>query len=474
MVSVFFRQSVPTEHSKEDRYELLECIGEGTYGKVYKARIKASDDPTIYALKAMKLTSASSDGLTMAACREIALLRELKHENVIRAKEIFMSKKSGPCLLFDYAEYDLWAIGDYYRKKQPVTSPPEALQKSLIWQILNGIHYLHSNWVLHRDLKPANILVMGAGPELGCVKIADLGMARIFQSPLKSFVDVDAVVVTYWYRSPELLLGAKHYTKAIDLWAIGCIMGEVMVTKPLFVARGGDKTKAYHKEQLAAIFGIMGFPVPVAYKSVNDRHWQGMDSMPEYQRFCEDFRTEMSQSNRPVKSLDKIYPSLASNPSKLALLTGLLRIDPVQRFTSATALKSSYFTEEPLPTRNVFENSLDYQLLPVRQVLQTDKEKEAGGAAGAGGAVAAAVAGSGSAGAVVSSGGGGGAGRVRKSSSLGMGSSGGAGVGAGVGGIGGVGGSVGGILGSGPVPAPSVMGAKQARPPVKRTKPDGL
>ena len=81
--------------------------------------------------------------------------------------------------------------------------------KSLLYQILDGIYYLHENWVLHRDLKPANILVMGDGPERGRVKIADMGFARLFNSPLKPLADLDPVVVTFWYRAPELLLGAR-------------------------------------------------------------------------------------------------------------------------------------------------------------------------------------------------------------------------------------------------------------------------
>ena len=91
----------------------------------------------------------------------------------------------------------------------------KGMVKSLLYQILDGIHYLHANWVLHRDLKPANILVMGEGPERGRVKIADMGFARLFNSPLKPLADLDPVVVTFWYRAPELLLGARHYTKAI-------------------------------------------------------------------------------------------------------------------------------------------------------------------------------------------------------------------------------------------------------------------
>jgi cyclin-dependent kinase 8/11 len=121
-------------------------------------------------------------------------------------------------LLFDFAEHDLWHIIKFHRaakaNKKPVMVP-KGMVKSLLYQILDGIHYLHSNWVLHRDLKPANILVMGEGPERGRVKIADMGFARLFNAPLKPLADLDPVVVTFWYRAPELLLGARHYTKAI-------------------------------------------------------------------------------------------------------------------------------------------------------------------------------------------------------------------------------------------------------------------
>jgi len=85
-----------------------------------------------------------------------------------------------------------------------------------MWQLFDGLNYMHSNWIFHRDLKPANILVMGEGQHAGTVKIADFGLARPFQSPLKELFH-DQVVVTIWYRAPELLLGAKHYTKAIGM-----------------------------------------------------------------------------------------------------------------------------------------------------------------------------------------------------------------------------------------------------------------
>lgn len=126
-------------------------------------------------------------------------------------------------LLFDFAEHDLWHIIKFHRaakaNKKPVMVP-KGMVKSLLYQILDGIHYLHSNWVLHRDLKPANILVMGEGAERGRVKIADMGFARLFNAPLKPLADLDPVVVTFWYRAPELLLGARHYTKAIGKFVL--------------------------------------------------------------------------------------------------------------------------------------------------------------------------------------------------------------------------------------------------------------
>lgn len=107
--------------------------------------------------------------------------------------------------------------------------PPPTL-KSLLHQLLLGVLHLHSHWILHRDLKPANILVTSSG----VVKIGDLGLARLARDPLLPLWNGDKVVVTIWYRAPELLLGARHYTPAIDLWAVGCIYAELLALRPIF------------------------------------------------------------------------------------------------------------------------------------------------------------------------------------------------------------------------------------------------
>ena len=243
----------------EDLFEFEGCkVGRGTYGHVFKAKRKAGSDSKEYALKKIEGTIVS-----LSACREISVLKELKNPNLINLQRVFLSPPphEGIWLLLDYAEYDLWHIIKHHMMKKKKREPviiPKAMVKSLLFQILDGIHYLHANWVLHRDLKPANILVMGEGPERGRVKIADLGFARHFCSPLKPLADVDPVVCTFWYRAPELLLGARHYTKAIDIWAIGCIFAELVTSEPIFHCGMEDAKPGnpYHYEQLHKIFQV--------------------------------------------------------------------------------------------------------------------------------------------------------------------------------------------------------------------------
>ncbi|GFU37429.1 cyclin-dependent kinase 8 [Trichonephila clavipes] len=139
-------------------------------------------------------------------------------------------------------------------------------------------------WHTKSCKKPANILVMGEGPERGRVKIADMGFARLFNSPLKPLADLDPVVVTFWYRAPELLLGARHYTKAIDIWAIGCIFAELLTSEPIFHCRQEDikTSNPYHHDQLDRIFNVMGFPL--------EKDWEDIKKMPEHTTLMKDFK----------------------------------------------------------------------------------------------------------------------------------------------------------------------------------------
>ncbi|KAH9419284.1 cyclin-dependent kinase 8 [Dermatophagoides pteronyssinus] len=347
MMDYEFKEKLAQERAKvEDLFEYEGCkVGRGTYGHVYKARPKESNDDRVYALKQIE-----GSGISMSACREIALLRELKHVNVINLQRVFLSHADRRVwLLFDYAEHDLWHIIKFHRSakaNKKTVHVPKGMVKSLIYQILAGIHYLHSNWILHRDLKPANILVMGEGRERGRVKIADMGFARLFNNPLKPLADLDPVVVTFWYRAPELLLGARHYTKAIDIWAIGCIFAELLTSEPIFHCRQEDiKTNnPYHQDQLDRIFNVMGFPM--------DKDWEDIKKMPEYNQLQKDFKKQPYTNCSLVKYMDK--HKIKSDTRAFVLLSRLLSMDPIKRITSEQAMQDPYFSEDPEPTQDVF------------------------------------------------------------------------------------------------------------------------
>jgi len=361
----FKKRTALAREKVEDIFEFEGCkVGRGTYGHVYKARRKDGTDPKEYALKQIEGT-----GLSMSACREIALLRELKHPNVINLRGVFLSHADRKVwLLVDYSEHDLWHIIKFHRAAKANGKPVmvhKGMVKSLLYQILDGIHYLHANWVLHRDLKPANILVMGEGPERGRVKIADMGFARLFNSPLKPLADLDPVVVTFWYRAPELLLGARHYTKAIDIWAIGCIFAELLTSEPIFHCRQEDikTSNPYHHDQLDRIFTVMGFPL--------DKDWEDIRKMPEHPTLTKDFKRSNYSNCSLVKYMDR--HRIKPDRKDFQLLQKLLIMDPTKRITSESAMQDEYFREEPQPTPDVFGN---YQIPYPKREFLTDDDNE--------------------------------------------------------------------------------------------------
>ena len=141
--------------------------------------------------------------------------------------------------------------------RSSITQP---VLKSLTYQLLNGLLYLHEAHIILRDLKPANILITSSG----VVKIGDLGLARLTHQPLQPLHVGDKVVVTIWYRAPELLLGAKHYNKSVDIWAVGCVMAELASLRPIFKGEeaklDSKKNVPFQKDQLLKIFEVLGTP----------------------------------------------------------------------------------------------------------------------------------------------------------------------------------------------------------------------
>ncbi|KLU93194.1 CMGC/CDK/CDK8 protein kinase, partial [Magnaporthiopsis poae ATCC 64411] len=259
-----------------DKYKVIGFISSGTYGRVYKAlgRQGQAGEFAIKKFKPDKEGEVSYTGISQSAIREMALCTELSHQNVIHLVEIILEDK---CIfmVFDYAEHDLLQIIHHHTQQPKHPIPPQTI-KSIMFQLLNGCQYLHTNWVLHRDLKPANIMVTSAGE----VKIGDLGLARLFWKPLRCLYDGDKVVVTIWYRAPELLLGSKHYTPAVDMWAVGCIFAELLSLRPIFKGEeakmdAGKKTMPFQRNQMQKIVDIVGLPTK--------ERWPLLPNLPDYQ-----------------------------------------------------------------------------------------------------------------------------------------------------------------------------------------------
>ncbi|XP_005165728.1 cyclin-dependent kinase 7 isoform X1 [Danio rerio] len=262
--------------SRAKRYEKLDFLGEGQFATVYKARDKTTN--TIVAIK--KLLDA-------------------------------FGHKSNISLVFDYMETDLEVI---IKDTSLVLTPANI--KAYILMTLQGLEYMHNHWILHRDLKPNNLLL----DENGVLKLADFGLAKAFGSPNRVYTHQ---VVTRWYRAPELLFGARMYGVGVDMWAVGCILAELLLRVP-FLAGDSDL------DQLTKIFEALGTPT--------DEIWPGMSSLPDYVSF----------KPFPGTPLEHIFS--AAGDDLLELLRGLFTYNPCSRTTAMQALKMKYFSNRPGPT----------------------------------------------------------------------------------------------------------------------------
>ncbi|KAG2013013.1 CMGC/MAPK protein kinase [Coprinopsis cinerea AmutBmut pab1-1] len=338
------------------KYAILGFISSGTYGRVYKAQ--SINGGELLAIKKFKPDKEGDvvtyTGISQSAIREIALNREINHENVVALREVILEDKS-IYMVFEYAEHDfLQVIHHYYQTIR--TSIPTAVLKSLIYQLFNGLIYLHASHILHRDLKPANILITSQG----VVKIGDLGLARLCYEPLQPLFAGDKVVVTIWYRAPELLMGAKHYNKAIDCWAVGCVMAELASLRPIFKGEeaklDSKKNVPFQRDQLIKIFEVLGTP--------DERDWPGVVDMPEYRnmKLLDHFSNRLS---------DWCHSRIRS-PQGYDLLRQLFAYDPDNRLTADQAVQHKWFHEDPLPTWNAFQSLAQHQIPPCRRITQDE------------------------------------------------------------------------------------------------------
>ncbi|XP_008327687.1 cyclin-dependent kinase 6 [Cynoglossus semilaevis] len=227
-------------------YELLSEVGEGSHGKVYKAR-EVGANHRYLAVKKFDFRGYDPErGIPAFIIREVALLRKMKqfnHPNIVKLLDAAVDqvdRNLGLTLVLEYIDQDL----STYLSKVPASGLRFDCIKNLMLQLLRGLDFLHMNLVLHRDLKPDNVLVSSRGE----VKIADFGLARIYTFNIA----LTPGVVTLWYRAPEVLLNSV-YMSSVDMWSAGCIFAELFLLKPLFQA-------FTDVQQLQKIFALIGLP----------------------------------------------------------------------------------------------------------------------------------------------------------------------------------------------------------------------
>lgn len=247
----------PSTHGDDEepemagRYVRLEKLGEGTYGTVYKATCRQTGD--LVAVKKIRILP-TEDGVPSTALREIALLKELSHPNVVQLVDV-CSSLTNLHLVFECLDMDLRA---YLKRHGPMQG---LLLRSAAHQCFAGIEFCHGRCILHRDLKPQNVLIDVQSMRL---VLADFGLARAFNVPLRVYTHE---VVTLWYRPPEILLGQDRYGPSTDIWSLGCIVGEMAIAQALFPGNSEIDT-------IFKIFQVMGTP--------DEQVWPGVTKLRDF------------------------------------------------------------------------------------------------------------------------------------------------------------------------------------------------
>jgi len=288
-------------------FEKIEKIGEGTYGVVYKARSKVTNQ--FVALKKIRLEN-EDEGVPSTAIREITLLKEVVHPNIVTLHDVIM-QEARLYLVFEFLSMDLKKHLDSFPEGKGMDSPDV---KSFLYQMTDAIVFCHQRRIIHRDLKPQNLLI----DNKGTIKLADFGLARAFGIPLRVYTHE---VVTLWYRAPEVLLGGQRYSTPVDVWSIACIFAEMFTGSPLF---HGDS----EIDQLFRIFRTMGTPT--------EDIWPGVTSLPDYKANFPSWKSNV---------LESLVPQLEHDVHGLELLKKMVIYDPNRRISAKATLLHPYFDD---------------------------------------------------------------------------------------------------------------------------------
>uniref|UniRef100_A0A336K1P0 cyclin-dependent kinase n=1 Tax=Culicoides sonorensis TaxID=179676 RepID=A0A336K1P0_CULSO len=293
-------------------YEELNLIASGAYGTVYRARVTDSGD--IVALKKVRIP-LTDEGIPMSTLREIALLKQLEsfhHPNIVKLLDVCQGQqleREGQLVLFLVFEHLEMDLAGYLAS---TVGGLTAVQiQRLSCELMTGIDFLHSHRIIHRDLKPQNLLVSS----MGRLKIADFGLAKTYDLEMR----LTSVVVTLWYRAPEILL-KMPYTSSVDIWSAACIIFEMYQKAPLFPG-------CSEGNQLERIFELTGLP--------SQEQWPSNVSIMR-----ENFR--LSMPKEPLNFCKRLCKN--SND----LLSQMLAFDYKDRPSAASCLQHPYFTQEPL------------------------------------------------------------------------------------------------------------------------------
>ena len=294
------------------RFEACGKIGEGTYGDVFYA-IDTQRNVKV-AVKRVKLVGNKDDGIPATSLREIAILKELKHKNIVSLEDVVTHVEDGVIrlfLVFRMMDIDLKTAITMYKGKIKAD-----YIKHVMKQIIEGVNFLHSNKILHRDIKPENVLLCKEGYG---VKICDFGLSRTIHQPLRPYSEE---VLTLWYRAPELCVSNRSYSIGIDTWAIGCVMVELVTGKPLFVA-------STPLDLLFEIVKVVRF----------DGSIQNDDLGADVQKSMKSIHDRVQQERRLEEILENF------EQAGVDLVKKFLRLDPLKRFTCKQALVHDYFRE---------------------------------------------------------------------------------------------------------------------------------
>ncbi|XP_017784037.1 PREDICTED: cyclin-dependent kinase 20-like [Nicrophorus vespilloides] len=291
-----------------DQFKITGKVGQGAHGYVMKGFNKFTGEQI--AMKKL-IVKNLDEGIPKNIMREITALKVLNHENIVEIIEV-IPYGMGLLLVMEYLPSNLQEVS------KNISLEPSKIKRYLK-MLLDGVKFMHENHIMHRDLKPANLLISSEG----LLKIGDFGLARIYaeNEPEREY---SHQVATRWYRAPELLYGSRNYTNSVDMWAVGCIAGELFNRSPLFPGETDI-------EQLAIVLHTLGTPT--------EESWPGLAQLPDYNKIT--FARSAGQNWLTV------LPDCSHET--LNFVKSLVVYDHRRRLTAKQAINHLYFSEKPAP-----------------------------------------------------------------------------------------------------------------------------